>query len=181
MSLFFPTFTTLSSSHLIVRREVQDVNNAVKVTMIKELQKFERDQNNLAAARQQRMDEVALRDEVYRPVYDAAKAKVEEDNRMDYTRRRELQLKEVQAKIDLEKRELEERIERELYERRRVLQEHWSEQAPVYRYHNTPYQHTYSTHSINTNILLTHPINTPSQSTPSTLPLNPLYQHTHPS
>ena len=140
MLSFFPPFLLI-----IIRREVQELNNAVKVTMIKELQKFERDQVNLKAAREQRLAEVALRDEVYRPVYDAAKAKVEEDNRLDYTRRRELQLKEVQDKIDTEKRELEERIEKELYERRRVLEEHWSEQVPVFRY-VTPYQHTLLTH-----------------------------------
>ena len=149
------------------RREVEDLNKAVKVTMIKELQKFERDQVNLQAAREQRMAEVAIRDEVYRPIIDAQKAKEDEDNRLDYTRRRELQLKEVQDKIDIEKKELEERIERELYERRQVLAEHWSDQVPIFRYHT----HTLSTHSHTP--LSTHS-HTPLSTHSHTHPFNPL-------
>lgn len=112
---------------------VDDQNLKIKKTIYKEFQHHKVHQQIEADERAQRLAEIKLRDEVYKPIIAAQLAKEEQAQRADYQRRREIQLQSVQARIDKEKKELADLVERELYERRSLLHSHWSQQAPRFK------------------------------------------------
>ena len=109
---------------------MEDANKQVRKTIVKELQRHDKEEQLREQWKEQQLMEAKIRDEVYRPITEAAKAAQEKADREDYQRRRAMQLQETQARIDREKKELEDRVERELFERRTALTAHWGKERP---------------------------------------------------
>ena len=113
-------------------RGVQVDRSSVKKTIISELRRFEKEKAVRDAWRQQAISESQMRNEVFKPVLDAAKADMEKLQQEDYQRRRKAQLAEVQARIDREKKELLDRLEKESVERRIILKDYWGQKSIEY-------------------------------------------------
>ena len=128
---FFSSIRTDSHSHFHADRNVEDLNKQVKKTIVKELQRHDKEEQLRILWKEQQLEEAKIREEVYKPITDAAKAAKEKADREDYQQRRQNQLAEVQRRIDAENKILQDRVEKELFQRRTTLSSHYGEQRSV--------------------------------------------------